>query len=78
MRPIIIDEPGMYVTRNGKKVRIYEIKDPKFTFHCHGYLLIQKKTQIAMKWNIWAPDGRFKAIELCDLDIVSKTSNIGE
>jgi hypothetical protein len=54
----LITQPGRYLTRTGKIVEIFEIKDSGATFNCHGDLLIPYKGRVLRKWNTWAADGR--------------------
>lgn len=63
-----------YLTANGMRVDIYEIKDNGAGAPCHGYLHRQTPSgRIKKDWNIWCKNGSFK---FCwgnsGLDIVSE------
>jgi len=68
-----IDRCGLYLTRNGKQVRIYAIHtDGKSSAPCHGHILtIDKLGRVRRKWNIWCLNGNFKFVGTSGLDIVS-------
>lgn len=74
-RPIKIDSTGMYKTRIGHVVTIFEIKNNGATFNCHGYRQHpnpKRKCGYDLVWNIWAPTGKFLAVGDTDYDIVEK------
>ena len=74
-RPIKIDSTGMYKTRIGHVVTIFEIKNNGATFNCHGYRQHpnpKRSCGYDLVWNIWAPTGNFLAVGDTDYDIVAK------
>ena len=73
--PIKIDSTGMYKTRIGHVVTIFEIKNNGATFNCHGYRQHpnpKRSCGYDLVWNIWAPTGNFLAVGDTDYDIVAK------
>lgn len=73
--PAIINSPGDYVTRDGQRVTIFAIADPHMaTFNCKGHLYIPngRGTGWRMKFDIWQPNGRHKALGEHDCDIVGE------
>lgn len=73
--PTIIDGQGLYLTRDGREVKIQEVKDsPRIaTNNCHGhYARVTPSGRTKWVWNIWSPEGRFKFIGEHPLDIVRK------
>lgn len=74
-RPVKIDSIGLYKTRIGHVVTIFDIKGNGATFNCHGYRQHpnpKRSCGYDLVWNIWAPDGRFVAVGETDYDIVEK------
>lgn len=74
--PIVISEPGNYLTRNGKTVEISEVKhfdDDIMRFSCKGVLLTPTKSgRVKRDWNIWHQSGRLFAVNESQLDIIEK------
>lgn len=73
--PIIIDAPGLYLTRRGHKVEIDGVDNPRATFCCQGYIHIPpkgKKTKVKLQWATWQPNGRHVALDEHPDDIVQK------
>lgn len=74
-RPIKIDSIGLYKTRIGHLVTIFDVKGNGATFNCHGYRQNpnpKRSCGYDLVWNIWAQDGRFVAVGETDYDIVEK------
>lgn len=74
-RPVKINSTGIYKTRIGHIVTIFDIKDNDATFNCHGYRQHpnpKRKCGYDLVWNIWAPTGKFLAVGDTDYDIVEK------
>jgi hypothetical protein len=69
--PTIINQPGRYLTRTGKVVEIFEIKENGATFNCHGHLVVPYKGRVLRKWNTWANDGRHTVFGNTSRDIVA-------
>lgn len=62
---------GLYKTRSGLLVEIYEVKSTGATFNRHGYLHTKTKHGRAKKQhNIWDALGRYTAFEGHALDII--------
>lgn len=62
---------GRYKTASGLLVEIFEIKTSGATFNCHGYITIPRSNgKFKREWNIWAEDGRFRAVGKHRWDIV--------
>lgn len=74
--PVIIDGPGWYRTRAGKRARIDRVRPgTQATGNCAGYLFVQEKTAskpAKTEWNIWRQNGRWKFLGEHPKDIVSK------
>jgi hypothetical protein len=75
--PKVVDATGDYVTRNGLRVSIFEIKDEKTsTFNCKGCVFRKRKNgRITSEYGIWQPNGRHLAVGEDSLDILKKASN---
>ena len=74
--PIVIDETGVYIMRNGKRALIHAIKKYPHkdvtAFNCKGSIERQFRGKMRFKeHSIWHPSGRNKAFE-CEFDIVEK------
>ena len=71
-----IDRPGLYLTRNGKQVRIDVVnRSTNSTWTCEGHILrVDKLGRTYRKWNIWQPNGVFRALVGSGLDIVGYIS----
>lgn len=82
--PTIIDEPGMYQTRNGFFVTIHEIKYPPnhqegtISFPCKGSIWTKKIGQLNPPYGIWHISGCAGVFELHPNDIVRKVVNQSE
>mgnify|MGYP003464341081 CR=1 FL=1 len=62
---------GRYKTASGLVVNIFEIKANGATFNCHGYIAVPRsRGRFKHEWNIWAEDGRFRAVGKHRWDIV--------
>ncbi|MBD9544284.1 hypothetical protein IB276_33095 [Ensifer sp. ENS04] len=66
--PVIIDKPGMYLTRNGRQVQIREIKEGS-TFRAKGTW--RKGSRHRRNYDIWHESGRYMAVGEHAMDIVS-------
>lgn len=74
--PVVIDGPGQYLTRGGKRVVIQEHhRDTVSTFKASGSLIMREKP-LRKQWQIWKPNGQFRAIGESEFDIVSKLDNL--
>ena len=75
--PTVIDAPGDYVTRSGRRVTIHEVKQPKSS-DCTEFLAkgsIWKKTDrmgINPEYQIWHISGRCFPLRESKIDIVGK------
>ena len=67
-----IDRPGLYLTRNGKQVRIDCIdRDTGSTWACSGHILKPDSLgRVRRKWSIWQSNGMFRVFPGSGLDIV--------
>jgi hypothetical protein len=72
--PVIVTEPGLYLTRNGSFVDVTgPCRDTVSTFKVEGYLLTKGKNgKVKRTWNIWHESGRYTAVGEHPLDIISK------
>lgn len=83
--PVIIDGPGVYITRNGKRVNIHAVKlynDPTGTYDRLEVTAFEAKGAVERMfrgkpkfkgYDIWHVSGRYKACnELHPLDIIGK------
>lgn len=70
--PVIIDGPGDYTTRNGRRVTIHAIKGPS-TFAAKGSIWKHKdRMGTNPDYGIWHVSGRFVFVGEHSLDIVKK------
>lgn len=74
--PVIINKPGEYRTRSGKKVEIHEVK-PTLTlsstaFNAKGCLIEQKAFRTLRHFNVWHISGRFGVFGPTPNDIIGK------
>lgn len=67
-----IDRPGLYMTRNGKHVRIDCIdRETNSSFKCSGHILkFDKIGRMRRVWNIWHSSGKKGGLPGSGLDIV--------
>lgn len=73
--PVIIDAPGWYLTRRGHRVEIESVVNEKATFCCSGTIHVPpqgKRTKVKLEWFTWQPNGRFRALDEHQKDIVQK------
>ena len=81
--PVVIDGPGEYVTRSGKRVTIRDIKvyasQPNgplrhevTAFEAKGEVWRKTNTKLLKDWDIWHLSGRYRAVGEHRLDIVGK------
>lgn len=68
----VIDGPGNYRARNGKRVVISN-HDRKTTgsFPCEGHIILKEKP-LRQEWTVWQRDGRWRIFGESPVDIVSK------
>lgn len=68
--PVIIEAPGDYLTRDGRRVTIHEIKGPS-TFSAKGHLWRMFRGKYVPKnYDIWHVSGRYKAVGESPEDII--------
>ena len=52
-----------YLTANGRRVDIFEVKQNGATCNCHGYVhRVMPSGRIKKQWDVFAEDGRHKFI----------------
>lgn len=79
-KPIVITEPGEYVTRSGKKVNIIRVDDHSddlsvTRFNCKGDIYTPRPGRSDKReYGIWHQSGSFRAIGTHMNDIVGKLS----
>lgn len=71
----MITETGDYLTRDGNKVTIYEIRLGTSTFEAKGIIWKMFRGKVRPRdFNIWKTDGHHMAVGEHRLDIVEKIS----
>lgn len=65
--PTIIHQPGIYRTRSGREVQIFELR-PGSTFEAKGTW--RKGSRSRRNYDIWHPSGRYMAVGEHPMDIV--------
>ena len=75
--PVVVIEPGMYNTRNGRKALITEIKmnNPRVTQFAVKGLLLGKAGKPINYYSAWHISGRMFCHMEYALDLVSKVEN---
>jgi len=79
--PIVINAPGMYITRCGKRVQIDTVKDHSddYTvtrFNCTGNVLtLHPSGRTTRKYAIWHECGLYQGHGINDLDIMGKAES---
>jgi hypothetical protein len=68
--PVIIDEPGEYVTRDGRRAVIDCFGNG--TFSAKGTLFTKRTVRTVKHYEIWHPSGRCVAVGESKRDIVAK------
>lgn len=75
-REVLIDECGLYRTRDGRRVRIEKVgkSDPGTTaFRCKGYLEVMFRGKMRFKeWCIWHESGQYSGMPEHRRNIVAK------
>lgn len=72
--PVLVDAPGYYVTRDGRRAKIERVKTgiTAPTFNCSGYLYPPQGVRKAPEWNIWRANGRWGGTGENPKDLVRK------
>ena len=73
LQPTVIDGPGEYLCRDGRRALIHDTTGSTGTFSCRGarYRMFRGKER-AKGLFIWHPSGRYYAVEESPYDIVAK------
>ena len=73
--PTVIDGPGEYLCRDGRRALIHSTNGSTSTFSCRGarYRMFRGKER-AKGLFIWHPSGRYYAVEESPYDIVAKVA----
>lgn len=70
--PQVITSPGIYRTRNGKRVVIDTYNpDSGFPFHCKGVIVMKETPRKMTRWATWKSNGQMTAIGEHPFDIVA-------
>lgn len=70
-QPNIIDAPGDYQTRNGRKVTIHAISEGKASAPCQGAVWRMFRGRVSPRgYRIWSRDGRALFVGISKLDII--------
>jgi hypothetical protein len=70
--PVVIDSPGDYITRDGRRAKVNEISPKPFTFNCKGYIINMARRKNVWAWTTWKPNGQNKSLGESRDDIVDK------
>lgn len=70
---LLINEPGDYLTRDGTRVTIFEVRPGTSTFEAKGSVWSMFRGKLRPRgYNIWKTDGRHMAIGDHSLDIIKR------
>ena len=73
LQPTVIDGPGEYLCRDGRRALVNDTTTSTGTFSCRGarYRMFRGKER-AKGLFIWHPSGRYEAVNESPYDIVAK------
>lgn len=70
--PLVIDGPGDYRARNGRRVIVSaHARETSSSFACEGHVVLREKP-FRKRWTTWKPNGQMLAIGEHPWDVVSK------
>ncbi len=74
-QPTVIDGPGEYLCRDGRRAQIHDTTNSTGTFSCRGsrYRMFRGKER-ARGLMIWHPSGRYEVLNESPYDIVAKVA----